>query len=76
MKTIKKIRWNNRVMDVIHKGEKTGTKHVCDEAEVEEFGRNRVIEIKEESLTVYSIHYLNGNIRRVLNPIDVLFMEI
>ena len=74
-KTIKKIRWNGRVMDVTHVGDKTGTKFFCNEAKVEEFGRNRVNKIIEESLTVYSIFYSNGDVLRIFNPIDVLYVK-
>lgn len=71
---IKKIKWSGRAQDVTHIGEKTGTKFVCDEVEVSEFGYDKAQEITEDSLTVYSIHYRDGRILRVFNPIEVLFV--
>ena len=74
-KIIKKIRWNGRVQAVSFNGDITGEKFAYDEAEVSEFTRasERVKEIKEDSLTVYSIYYSNGDVKRIFNPIEVLY---
>ena len=71
---IKKIRWNGRVQDVTHLGDKTGTQFVCESAEVGEIysgdRNNEVTLIKEITPTVYDIHYRN-RVLRVINPIEV-----
>ena len=75
---IKSIKWNGRVMDVTHVGEKTGTKYVTDEAKVSEFGRERVEKIEEINLTTYEIHYNKfgkKSVLRIFNPVEVLFED-
>lgn len=71
---ILKISWGGRVMDVTYNGEKTGTKFVCNEAKVNDYSREPITEITEDSLTVYTIHYKDGRKLRVFNPIEVLFI--
>ena len=75
---IKSIKWNGRVMDVTHIGEKTGTRYVTEKAEVSEFGRERVEKIEEINLTTYEIYYNkfgNKTKLRIFNPVEVLFAD-
>jgi len=74
---IKSIKWNGRVMDVTHIGEKTGTQFVTNEATVCKFGNEKVEKITEVNLNTYDIHYNKygtKTILRVFNPIEVLFV--
>jgi hypothetical protein len=76
--TIQKIKWNGRVQDVTRLAEKVGTKFICDEIEVGDYqwlsGKEYAKEITEDSLSVFSIHYFDGKILRIYNPIEVLFV--
>jgi len=75
---IKSIKWNGRVMDVSHIGEKTGTQYITDKAEVSDYGRERVEKIEELNLTTYEIYYNSYGTKtklRVFNPIEVLYVN-
>lgn len=81
---IQSIKWNGRVMDVTHIGQKTGTKYVYHEETVSQkwmFGdstRKFIRSIVEVTPTVYDIHYrINSEdkIQRIFNPIEVNYIE-
>ena len=75
---IKSIKWNGRVMDFTHIGQKTGTKFVTNIAEVSEFGSEKVEKIEEINLTTYEIYYIKYGAKiklRIFNPIEVLFED-
>jgi hypothetical protein len=76
--TIQKIKWNGRVQDETRLAEKVGTKFICDEIEVGEYpwrGATKYAkEITEDSPYVFPIHYFDGKILRIYNPVEVLFI--
>ncbi len=76
---IKSVKWNGRVMDITHLGDKTGTKFAYQEAEVSEYGTEKVSKIEEINLTTYEIHKRGHSgqqqILRIFNPFEVLFEE-
>lgn len=81
---IKSIKWNGRVESRYYNGENMGQDFRCSEAEVNEFESNpikRVKEITEHAAAgdgdkwYYDIHYKDGRVLRVFNPIEVLFID-
>lgn len=76
---IKKIKWNGRVEDQTHMSEKTGTNFIWTEAEVYSgFGRihpDDVMRIEEQSPRIYNLYFRNGNMLRILDPIEVYYEE-
>ena len=71
---IKSIKWNGRVQDVTHLGDKTGTFFNYNKAEISKIYRfDNVKEIIEETPTRYMIVYYGGKQIRIFNPIEVEF---
>jgi len=82
MNVITSIRWNGRTVDRIDgSGGKVGNQYTFNEATVTPpehrySSKPYVDKITQETMTIYSIRYTNGEILRVFNPIEVSLMEV
>jgi hypothetical protein len=82
MKT-QSIKWNGRVQDISHLGQKTGDMFIFEEAQLSspEYinpAIKYIYEIEEIDKTIYNIKYklqYKEYIQRVFNPIEVIYVE-
>lgn len=80
---IQSIKWNGRVQDITHVGQKTGDIFIFEEAKLSSPSYTNpaiehIYEIEEIDKHIYDIKYTlqyKNYIRRIFNPIEVNFIE-